>query len=164
MKKLVQMTLVGMMFVSMSLNAQQDTKSFVQQYKKQDGFTVITLGKPAITMVSLFARGKSREAAQALKNVDALQILDFEAGCKARAETFNSEALSFINNSRFDEFIEVVDSDDTVKIFCKTEGETITGLVILVRSNLDASEQMVCIKGKFDLDDLLSLNGQFAKK
>jgi len=44
MKKLIQMILTGTMIASMSLNAQQDAKSFVQQYKKQDGFTGIPLG------------------------------------------------------------------------------------------------------------------------
>jgi len=41
MTKLIKLILVGIMIVPMSLNAQQDTQSFVQQYKKQDGVTKI---------------------------------------------------------------------------------------------------------------------------
>jgi len=56
MKKLFQLIFTGMMIVPMNLQAQQDAKSFVRQYKKQDGFTVITISKPAMSMISLFAK------------------------------------------------------------------------------------------------------------
>ena len=79
MKKLIQMILAGTIIASMSLNAQQDAKSFVRQYKKQDGFTVIAIGKPAMTMISLFAKaGMDREAAEMLKRIDAIQVLAFD--------------------------------------------------------------------------------------
>jgi len=76
MKKLIQMILTGKMIASMSLNAQQDAKSFVQQYKKQDGFTVITIGKPAMSMISLFAKaGMDREAVEMLNRINPVQVL-----------------------------------------------------------------------------------------
>jgi len=166
MKKLVQMILTGTMIVSMSLNAQQDAKSFVQQYKKQDGFTVITIGKPMMSMVSLFAKAsKSSEAAQMLKRINAIHVLDFECGWdKARSESFIREAMAFCDENRYEEFIEVVEHDETVKIFGKTEGEVITGLIVLNRSNRRGSSAMICLTGKFTIDDLQSINGSNGKK
>ena len=166
MEKLIQMILTGTMIASMSLNAQQDAKSFVQQYKKQDGFTVITIGKPAMSMISLFAKaGMDREAAEMLKRINAVQVLVFDSGHdKARSETFTSEALTFFDASHFEELIEVVERDKTVKIFGKTEDETITGLIVLNISNCVGSANMVCLTGKFTIDDLQSINGSNGNK
>jgi len=165
MKKLIQMILTGTMIVSMSLNAQQDAKNFVQQYKKQDGFTVISIGKPAMCMLSLFAKtSMDREAAEMLKRIDAIHVLVFERGNdKARSESFISDALIFCNVNRFEELIEVVEHNETVKIFGKTEGETIIGLIVLNTSKRGDSAQMVCLTGKFTIDDLQSINGKNGK-
>ena len=166
MKKFVQLTLLGMMIVSLSVNAQQDAKSFVQQYKNQDGFTVITIGKPAIRMASLFVRASAdKDAAQALKYVEALQILTFNRGWdNSHAEKFNSEALKFFDTNQFEEMIEVVEPDNTVKILCKIESETITDMIILNRSKRDTSVDMVCIKGRFKLEDIHSMSSNFGVK
>jgi len=164
MKKLFIMTLTGMMFVNMSLNAQQDTKSFVKQYQKQDGFTTVTIGKPIVRMLSLFAKFEDEEVSQIFKHMNAIQILAFERGSnKNRCETFNNEMLVFCNANGYEELVEVVKHDDTVKIFCKTEGDAITGLIILNRSNQGSSAAMVCINGKFTFEDVQSITGNVGK-
>jgi len=164
MKKLFIITLAGMMFVNMSLNAQQDTKSFVKQYQKQEGFTTVTIGKPIMRMLSLFAKFDDDEASQMLRHVDAIQVLAFERGSdKNQCETFNNEAMAFCNVNGYEELIEVVEHSETVKIFGKTEGKTITGLIILNRSNKGSSAAMVCINGKFTFDDVQSITGNVEK-
>jgi len=165
MKKLFIMTLAGMMFVNMGLNAQQDTKSFVKQYQKQEGFTTVTIGKPIMRMLSLFAKFDDDETLQMLKRVDAIQVISFERGSdNNRYETFSNEALAFCNANGYEELIEVTEHSETVKIFGKTEEETITGLIILNRSNRGSSATMVCINGKFTLDDVQSITGNVGKK
>jgi hypothetical protein len=162
MKKIFQLILVGIMIVPMSLNA-QDTRSFVKQYRKQDGFTAVTIGKPAMRIISLFAKaGKDKDASQVLKRVKAIQVLAFDGG-RTEGETFHNEALAFCDANRYEEMIEVVDCDDTVKIFCKTEGETVTGLIVLNRSNRDSSAEMVCLKGKFTSADLQLITNDHGK-
>ena len=53
MKKLIQLIpLVGMVIAPMS----QDAKSFIQRYTRQDGFSVVTIGKPAMKMISHFIK------------------------------------------------------------------------------------------------------------
>ena len=166
MTKLIQLTLIGMMIVPMSLNAQQDAKCFVNQYKKQDGITVISIGKPVMKMVGFFAKVggmADKEEMQMLRCVDAVQVLSIDRGGKHRSDKFNSEALAFCNANRYEELIEVVDSKDMVKIFCKTEGETITDLLILNHSRQGTSSAMICISGKFTLDDLRQVSGNFGK-
>ena len=160
MKKLIQMILAGMMILPMSLNAQHNPKCFIKQYKNQNGFTVITFGKPAMNMISLIAKaGDEREIAQILKRVDGIQILAFERGRdKAQGETFISEMLAFCKGNRYEEMVEVVGPDETVRIFGKTEGETITGLMILNRSNRGNSTAMISLTGRFTVDDLHTIN------
>jgi hypothetical protein len=170
-KKIFRLILAGIMIamsmssMSMNLNA-QDIKCFVKQYKKQDGFTVVTVGKPVMKMIGLFAKaGMEKDEAQIIKCVDAVQILAFDRRCdNVRSETFNSELLTFCDANRYEELIEIVEHDGTVKIFCKTEGETITGLIVLNRSNRDASAEMMSLRGKFTSDDLPLLLDGFGKK
>ena len=169
MTKLVKLTLIGMMLAPMSLNAQQGAKSFVEQYKKQDGFTVVTIGKPAMRMIYLFAKAgmiMENADAQILKFVDAVQVISFDSGRdKDRRETFNSEALAFCNASCYEELIEVVvERNETVKIFCKTEDEAITELIVLCSGSERSSVEMVCINGKFAFDDIQTVTGSFEKK
>ena len=148
-----------MMFVTMSLNAQQDTKSFVKQYQKQENFTTVTIGKPAMRMLSLFAKSADKEASQMLKRMDAIQILEFGRGCeKNRYETFCNEVLAFCNANGYEELIEVAEHNEKVIIFAKTEEAAITGLIILDRSNKGVD--MVCINGKFSFSDIQSMTGK----
>lgn len=164
MKKLIQLILAGMMLAPMSLNA-QDTKSFVKQYKKQHDFTVVTLGKPVMRMLNLFTKKDRMEgdASQILKHTDAVQVLAFEGG-RARGEAFNSEVLDFCTANQYEELIEVTEFGETVKIFCKTEEEAITGLIILNGWNRKYFDEMVCIKGRFTNEDLQTLAGKNGKQ
>ena len=159
MKKLIQLIFAGMMILPMSLNAQQNPKCFVKQYKNQNGFTVITFGKPAMNMISLIAKaGDEKEIAQLFKRVDGIQILAFERrNDKAPDETFISEMLAFCKDNRYEEMVEVVGPDETVLIYGKTEGKTITGLMILNRTNRGNSTGMVSLTGNFTADDLNNL-------
>jgi hypothetical protein len=164
MKKLINLILIGIMMVPMSINAQQDTKSFVQQYKHKDGFTVVNIGKPAIRMVGMIAKvGREEQLSQILKSVDALRVLSFNCEWdKSQTEHFNCEALFFCD-AYYDELIEVVDNNETVKIFGKIENNAITEMIILSCSS-HSSVDMVCISGKFAFDDIQSLCGNFGKK
>ena len=155
MKKLIQLIIAGMMIVSVNLNAQQNTRCFVQQYKKQEGFTVITIGKPAMKMISLFAKASNdKETAQIIKRIDGIQLLVFERERdKIQDKTFIDEMLAFCDDNRYEEMIEVVKNGKTVKIFGKTEDEAITGLMIMNSSNCGDSA-MVCLTGRFAIDDL----------
>ena len=170
MKKLIQMILTGTMIATMSLNAQQDAKNFVQRYKNQDGFTVLTIGKPAMNMFSLFVKSgmtsdEDKETLQMFRRTDAIQVLAFNrAYDKARSESFITEALNFCDANRYVELIEMVERDETVRIFGKTEGNAITGLIVLNRSNREGSAAMICLTGKFTAADLQSVNGAQGRK
>ena len=164
MKKITQLILAGMMIISMNLNAKQDTKSFVKQYKNQDGFTVVTIGKPAMKLINLFAKMSDNEASQIISRVNGIQVLAFDKGWdKNRGEAFNNEALAFCDDNQYDELIEMVESGETVKIFCKIEGESITGLIVLNRANNNSSAEMVCLSGKFTFDDLQTITNRNGK-
>ena len=156
MRKIIQLMIAGLMIVSLNLNAQQDAKSFVKQYKKQDGFTVVSIGKPAMKLMSLFAKASDNEASQVISRVDAIQVLVCDSWNKTRNESFNNEALTFCDANRYDELIEVIEQNETVKIFCKTEGESITGLIILTHSN-HHDIAMVCLSGRFTANDLQTI-------
>ena len=160
MKKLIQLIIAGMMILPVSLNAQQNPKCFIKQYKKQNGFTVITIGKPAMNMFSLIAKaGDEKEIAQIFKRTDGIQILAFDSRhCMAQGETFICEMLAFCKDNRYEELVEVVGPEETVRIFGRTEGEIITGLMILNRSNRGNSAEVVSLTGNFTVEDLHTIN------
>ena len=163
MKKLVKFILIGMALAPMSLNAQQDAQSFVERYRKYDGFTLVTIEKPAMKMISFLVQaGKEENVEQFINCLDAVQALRFERGQdKIRSESFTNEALAFCNANRYKVFAEATERDESVKIFCKTEGKTVTDMVILCSE--PSHVEMICIKGKIALDDLLVFTGSFGK-
>ena len=147
-----------MMIVPMSLQAQKDVKSFVEQYKKKEGFTVITIGKPIMSMVGVFAKfGKDKETAEIVKRVSTIQVVD--GWCK----NFFNETVTFCSANQYEELIEIVEHDEIMKIFGKIEGEAITGLIVLSHSHLDNSVDMVSLTGKFTFDDIQSITGNKGK-
>jgi len=160
MKRIIQLILVGFMIAPIGAKAQQSAKCFVQQYKRQEGFTVVTLGRPMMSFAGLFAKAaKEKEAADMLRRVDGVQILAFEPGRgRMQSERFFSEMMAFVGDNRYEELMEVIEHGNTVKIFGKTADETITGLIVYASSNHGNSTAMVSLTGRFTVDDLQNFN------
>ena len=154
MRNLVIFFLLGTVLAPTSLNARQDAKSFVDRYRNQDGFTVVNVEKQAMGIMSQFGM------TDVFGNADAVQaLIFFRPRDIARSNAFKREALNFVETSRYEELIEVAGVNDTAKIFGKSNGEVITEIIILNRSNRDAFVEMICVSGKFTLNDVMSLSG-----
>ena len=160
MKKLIQLILAGIMILPMSLNAQNNAKSFVQQYKKQEGFTVVTIGKPVMKILRLFENAMDGNDAAMIRCVDVIHVLNFEGGRDGtRGKPFISEALTFCEANRYEELIEVVEQHETLKFLGKTDGEYITSLIVLTYSNGGNNAEMVCLTGNLTIDVLQAFYG-----
>jgi hypothetical protein len=149
MKKLIQLIFIGIMLVPMGLQAQQDVRNFVEQYKRRPDFTVITIGKPLMSIAGMIVKfSDDKDAAEIIKRINTIHVVNGEDD-----KTFASEALAFCSDNRYEELVEVVESGETTKILGKIEGKIISEL-IFINSSKVGSSVMVCLSGRFDMDDV----------
>ena len=147
------------LFFLFSLNAQKaDTKKFVSQYSKQEGFTVVSLGNGAMKLLSVISKFviSSEEEAQFISNTESIRIVSSSANLsKEKIEAFVSDVLLFCETNEYESFIEVEEFDNSVNIFYSANNDGITGLTILnVSSENDNSVDAIFITGKFSFEDL----------
>ena len=149
MKKIIQLIFIGIMLVPMGLQAQQDVRNFVEQYKRRPDFTVITIGKPLMSIAGMIVKfSDDKDAAEIIKRINTIHVVNGEGD-----KTFANEALAFCSDNKYEELVEVVESGETTKILGKIEGKIISEL-IFINSSKGGSSVMVCLNGKFDMDDV----------
>ncbi len=141
-----------------------NTKSFVKQYAKKEGFTVVSINKAAMKILSVMSKFSARDDDTAmLSQVDGIYILTLDAGKKDAVEVLETDFAAFCTANRYEKMIEVEESSELVNIYGKLEGEDVTGLIIWNTSLKDSSVNLVCLNGKFtsgDVEKIISNRGK----
>ena len=142
-------------FFAVSLNAQQhDILAFADQYKKKEGFTVVSLGRATMKILSLIAKSdKSDEnGSEFLSKVKSIKIITSDPMPKNRMDDFVNDVVQFCQIGKLEKLIEVDEPDSSVNIYCRLNDDEITELIILnVETN---SVDAIFIKGNFSFDDI----------
>ena len=142
-------------FSVFALSAQEaDTKSFAKQYAKKDGFTVVTISKAAMKLMTLFSKSDNDDM---LSKIDRVQIISAEPRGQGNANSFTNEVLEFCKANLFEEIMEVEDAKEQVKIFCRSDEGKITDFIIWNYSQSDASTNLVCVNGKFTPENVSTM-------
>jgi hypothetical protein len=165
MKKLLLIACSTGILLTGSMHARTtDSHSFVKQYAQKEGFTVVTLNKTAMKLCIIVAKIENpKEDVSFLTKVDNIQLLTIDDGpqYKTNLEAFNPEFAGFCESGNYEQFMEMEDADQKNQMFCKLQGEDITGFIIRCIDKDDAV--MICINGRFgkdDLEEILSNNGK----
>jgi hypothetical protein len=141
-----------------------DSRDFVKQYAQKEGFTALTFNKTAMMLIIAVAKiSDPKEDVSFLTKVDNIQLLTIDDGpqYKKNLEAFDPEFAGFCESGNYEQFMEMEDANQKNQMFCKLQGEEITGFIIRCIDKDDAV--MICINGRFGKDDLkeiLSNNGK----
>jgi hypothetical protein len=85
--------------------------------------------------------------------VKSLQVMDL-SDCDPEVKQRFSERVMEIDDSMYERFVQVNDSEESVRIFAKMDGDAIRELVVLTTGD-DAA--FVRIRGRFRMSDLNKL-------
>ena len=157
MKKIILILCIFTFSVSVQAT---DTEKFVSQYSGQYGYTVVTLGKPAIRMMLIVSRisGSSSEDVKLMSNTESVRIISLDVNSpKDRIDAFVSNVLQFSGSTGFEKFVTVEELASSVIVFSRLDNDTITGLIILDVDETLKTVDAVFVDGKFSFEDVSGL-------
>lgn len=131
-----------------------NTRDFVKQYAKKEGFTAVSINKAAMKILSVMSKFDAGDDAAMLSQIDGIDILTLDPGRKNNMESLKKDFDAFCKANRYEKMIEVEESSDRVDIYGKLEGEVITGLIVCNNSLGDSSIDLVFLNGEFTPEDV----------
>ena len=151
MKKITTLLLVAL-FPLLALAQNSAVDKVFKKYGDRDGFTVVTISKGLLKMVSKM--DDDRESQDFLSRVHEIKILATEDH-KTDINLYD-EVLSDLNKSDYEELMSAKSKGEEVLILAKKDGDILEELIILVGG--DDNNALVYISGKMNMKDLAKLS------
>ena len=151
MKKITTLLLVAL-FPLLALAQNSAVDKVFKKYGDRDGFTVVTISKGLLKMVSKM--DDDRESRDFLSRVHEIKILATEDH-KSDINLYD-EVLSDLNKSDYEELMSAKSKGEEVLILAKKDGDILEELIILVGG--DDNNALVYISGKMNMKDLAKLS------
>lgn len=130
--------------------------SLARQYRSQDGFEVVQLGRLALSgirSVALMSKdldAEDRAALKAFKGIKHITIVDFEEASEAEKTRFCQKLDRILDKMEL--ILEARDSTESVRIYGVDDGKRIKDVVLL-----SSDGDLISVSGSVDLDQLGSL-------
>ena len=151
MKKLTTLLLVAL-FPLLALAQNSAVDKVFKKYGDRDGFTVVTISKGLLKMVSKM--DDDRESQDFLSRIHEIKVLATEDH-KSDVNLYD-EVLSDLNKSDYEELMSAKSKGEDVLILAKKDGDILQELIILVGGKEDNA--LVYISGKMNMKDLAKLS------
>lgn len=152
--------LLATLWLSPTLFAQNvPLQAFIDQHKNDQRFTYAFLSKDlfAVTANSDLKNEDWKGLQNAVKNIGSLRIL--AADSISNALPLYKEAKKLVSGDAFDEVLTVRDGNQNVRIWVKSEAQTVSDLVLLVGAPNEFV--LVCFAGNLELGNLAELADLF---
>lgn len=112
-----------------TIQAQKSFDNIYKKYKKEENVTGIKVNKLGCMMISLFAGKEDEDAKNFLKKSSSIQILVSE---NDNSDRMLKDVNRYINASKLEQLISVVDGDETVDIYILDRKDVIQQLFLVV--------------------------------
>ncbi|MDR1381533.1 MAG: DUF4252 domain-containing protein [Tannerella sp.] len=152
MKKLA--IILSVFLIAGSVGAEEPgSRSFVKQYSGQEGYSVVTIKKTALKLLSMVARagGTPKEEMAIFSRIDDIQVLSCPAR-KDKADAFEGALLGFCETNGYESLLQSEESGEVVQIYCALKEDAITSFMIWSRKG-DMVET-VFLNGRFTAEDM----------
>jgi hypothetical protein len=155
MKKNLLLLLALCLFSAQAYAQQEALTGFIQEHKNDQGFTYAFFSKDLLEMVTKSDTKDAdwKQLQQVVQNIGSLSLLVGDS-INNGMQLFK-EARKLVPEQDFDELLSVRDGNDHVRIWVKSEDNTISDLVLLVGT---ADEfVLACFAGKLELGNFAQL-------
>ena len=131
-------------------------ENLIRQYKTQEGFEVVTMGRLGLAMVRSAAAlsgdldEEDRAALRIFRGVRKLTIVDFEAAEPSVKEHFTRKVDKILRGMEL--VMEMTDDGETVRIYGTEDSDSIKDCILY-----SSDGAIVCVSGSLDIAGLESL-------
>lgn len=149
MRKLISISILFVFFFG-SIVAQdnkKDFKQFYKSYKDKEGVTSISI--PSV--LKSFLKDEFNEADDIVKKTKSLKILTTENPDKKMI----SDLDVYFPEDRYPLLMLVKDGEESVSVVAKANADTFEEILFIIKE--PSSLTVMCMKGKYDLDDAMDI-------
>jgi hypothetical protein len=146
MKKIIG--IIAAVMVSASLNAQKSIDDLFAKYAGKEGFTTVTINGNLLKLAEAFD-GEEHDRSMP-KNISTIRILSEDKENGGKAENFYDAVIKDIDLSKYEEFMQVKEKDQEVRMLVKTEGNKLTEFLLISGGKDNA---IIQIKGNMTFDE-----------
>jgi len=124
------------------MHSQKSIDQLFNEFSKEKGVTHVSIGKFAMTLVSLFEKD--------VKGVDGVEVFSF-GDCRQSLKDKLNQAIASLKDENYETMISVNDDSERTKILVNVKDDTIRELVVLTTGDDPA---IIRIKGKIKPSDV----------
>ncbi len=146
MKKLA--VIISMFVLCSGINAQKSIDDLFAKYAGKDGFTTVTINGNLLKLASALGEDESDKSMP--KDISTIRILSQENENAGSVDNFYDAAIKDIDLSKYEEFMQVMEKDQKLKMLVKVEGNKITEFLLISGGKDNA---IIQIKGSMSLDE-----------
>jgi hypothetical protein len=139
--------IVAMILISALLNGQKSIDSIFEKYDGKDGFVTVTINGNLLKLAASLDEGENNNSIP--KDITQIRILAQEDNTM-KVENFYDLFIKDLDLSKYEEFMQVKESDQIVRMLVRTEGKKITEFLLIVGGKDNA---LIQIKGTMSFEE-----------
>ncbi|HVN59555.1 MAG TPA: DUF4252 domain-containing protein [Bacteroidales bacterium] len=147
MKKIIG--IIAAALVTLSVNGQKSIDDLFARYAGKDGFTTVTINGNLLKLAKLFDNEDS-DRSEMPANISVIRILSQEDGNDGKVENFYDAVIKDIDLTKYDEFMQVKEKDQQLKMLVRTEGKKFTEFLLISGGRDNA---IIQIKGSMSFEE-----------
>lgn len=138
---------IALITITVTLHGQKSIDALFDKYAGKDGFTTVTINGNLLKLAA--SLDDEKESGSMPKNLSLIRILAQEDET-LQVENFYDLIVKDIDLKQYEEFMTVKESDQTVKMLVRTEGDRFKEFLLIVGGKDNA---LIQIKGDMTLDE-----------
>lgn len=167
MKKYISILILAALVSAMCLQMEAEAKKkevktsdiveLVSDYRSEDGFEAVVVGKFAMGLVKSLAKmsmdKEDRDALKVISGIKKVVVAEYEDAAPETRDEFNKKATALLDKA--EKILEAKDDGDTVHIYgtLAKSGEAISDIII----HVPTESTLVCLLGSISANDISKL-------
>jgi hypothetical protein len=139
--------IIAMILISALLNGQKSVDALFEKYDGKDGFVTVTIDGNLLKLAA--AMDDSQDNSTMPKDITQIRILAQEDNAM-KVENFYDLFIKDLDLTKYEEFMQVKESDQIVRMLVRTEGKKITEFLLIVGGKDNA---LIQIKGSMSFEE-----------
>jgi len=139
--------IIALILISAVLNAQKSIDELFEKYSGKDGFVTVTINGNLLKLAAFFDGNNDDDAIP--KNITQIRILSQKDEVDIH-ENFYDLVIKDLDLTKYEEFMQVKESDQDVKMLVRTEGDRFKEFLLIVGGRDNA---IIQIKGDMTFDE-----------
>lgn len=140
--------IIAAVLVSASLNGQKSIDDLFAKYAGKEGFTTVTINGNILKLAAAFDNEDKDKSMP--KEISSIRILAQDKEYEGKVDNFYDAVIKDIDLSKYEEFMQVKESGQDVRMLVRMEGNKFTEFLLISGGKDNA---LIQIKGSMTFDE-----------